>query len=134
MRSHGIPGLLATGEVGAVSGAVSAPFANAHLLAEFGRWVPDESCHLVRLGALFSVSTVHDLANALHYNGPLELLSMWLCLFCGKGMVAEEVLGLRGSLDMAVTAACGARFRPATVNTIRFQAAACKLGGLACVY
>ena len=68
------------------------PLYDAGVLTEFARWVPDESKHLVWLGELFGVTTLAELVAKLDYSGPAELLSMWLCLFCSKGMVPLEVL------------------------------------------
>jgi hypothetical protein len=108
MRSHGISGLVALQELRDPS-APLLPYEKASLLTEFAMWVPDESRHLVRLGRLFGVPTLPGLAGALGYSGPLELLSMWLCLFCGNGMVVKDVFAHCRNSDVAVAAACGAQ-------------------------
>jgi len=105
MRCHGIPGLLAI-RFGTPAGE---KYDEANSLAEFANWVPDESRHLERLGQLFSVTTLHMLAVELGYDGPLELLSMWLCLFCGCGIVVQDVLTHMKDPEVAIAAACGAK-------------------------
>jgi hypothetical protein len=105
MRSHGITGLLAI----RTTAPEGAKYEEANSLAEFANWVPDESRHLERLGQLFSVDTLPELAIALAYDGPMELLSMWLCLFCGRGMVVQDVLMYMKDPAVAIAAACGAK-------------------------
>ena len=109
MRAHGIPGLLAI----RMLDPAGSKYEEANLLAEFARWVPDESRHLERLGQLFSVDTLPNLAIALGYDGPLELLSMWLCLFCGRGMMVQDVLLHMKDPEVAIAAARGAKLDPA---------------------
>ena len=131
MRSHGIPGLLAI----KLLAPAGLKYEDANLLAELARWVPDASRHLERLGQLFSVDTLPKLAIALRYNGPLELLSMWLCLFCGRGVVAQDVLMHMKDPEVAIAAAPAAKLDHAfNARQIRNGVARFKAGVERCLY
>ena len=73
MRSAGIAGLVALGELG--------PWAAWETLGELGKCFPDEGQLLLHWARYFRVATVQSLMGMLHYDGPAELLSMCLCLY-----------------------------------------------------
>lgn len=50
-------------------------------LQVFSAHVPDQGNHLVSLGQKLAVEALGPLCDGLAYDGPPELLSMWLCLF-----------------------------------------------------
>ena len=52
-------------------------------VGDLGHAFPDQKGHLLRLAVGTKVA---DLVNELGYDGPIELLTMYLCLFLGKGM------------------------------------------------
>jgi hypothetical protein len=58
----------------------------AEELQTFRATVPDQRGHLDHCGQLLGVHSVPALCEALGYTGAPEDLSMWLCLFAGKGL------------------------------------------------
>jgi hypothetical protein len=58
----------------------------AEELQTFCATVPDQRNHLEHCGQLLGVQSVPALCEALGYTGAPEDLSMWLCLFAGKGL------------------------------------------------
>jgi hypothetical protein len=73
MRSAGIIGLVALGADG--------PWAASETLQEFRQHFPDEGQHLPHWARYFQVADVLSLVRMLRYSGPLELLTMCLCLY-----------------------------------------------------
>ena len=73
MRSAGIVSLVAFGAEG--------PWAASETLQELGKHFPDEQQHLTHWARYFRVADVLSLMRMLRYDGPLELLSMCLCLY-----------------------------------------------------
>ena len=52
-------------------------------IEDIGTAFPDQKQHVMHLSESMLVS---DLMKDLHYDGPLELLTMYLCFFCSKAM------------------------------------------------
>jgi hypothetical protein len=96
MRVSGIERL---GEVRAVghtgdgltyAARVDAQHAQAELISEHGRRVPDKKGLLAWCGSALGASTVWELARGLEYDGPVEMLSGWLCLFSSPELVTDS--------------------------------------------
>lgn len=84
MRSAGIVSLVAFGAEG--------PWAASETLQELGKHFPDEQQHLTHWARYFRVADVLSLTRMLRYDGPLELLSMCLCLY-QVGTVSNKRMG-----------------------------------------
>jgi len=103
MRAAGIRGLVSLAALGGHRYVSLAPYELAESVGRHCKTVPDQGGHLVRIANLLGVSTMPALANALGYDGPLELLSMWACLFGGKQFVgvADKALNANMALECA---------------------------------
>ena len=84
MRSAGIVSLVAVRAEG--------PWAASETLQELGKHFPDEQQHLTHWSCYFRVADVLSLTRMLRYDGPLELLSMCLCLY-QVGTVSNKRMG-----------------------------------------
>ena len=88
MRAAGIPCLLSLSCLGARRFSSLRPFELAEQVVSHMACVPDESEHLLHLSQAFGASDMSSLGHKLGYDGPLELLSMWLCLFGNNSLSA----------------------------------------------
>ncbi len=98
MRAAGIRGLVSLAVLGGRHFVSLAPYEQAELVELHSETVPDQGKHLKRLSESLGVRSMPDLANKLGYDGPLELLSMWACLFGGKQLVGVASKGFNTSL------------------------------------
>ena len=85
MRYQGIKELTVVSEVDEVRGVPG--FAD-HLQAEevtrFSLSYPDMNCWLLRMAKFLQANNISMLKSKLQYDGPIELLSMWLCLYTAE--------------------------------------------------
>ena len=77
MRAHCIPGLVVVTTEDACAAAV---YSRAASLDHFQHTVPDTHGLLCHLGKLVHATTLPDLCMKLGFKGPMEDLSVWLCL------------------------------------------------------
>ena len=94
MRAEGIRGLVSLVALGGGRYVSLAPFVLAEAVDKHSDTVPDQGKHLERFANLLGVRSMPELANRLGYDGPLELLSMWACLFGVKQFVGVALQGL----------------------------------------
>ena len=98
MRAAGIRSLVSLAVLSGRHFVSLAPYEQAELVKVHSETVPDQGKHLQRLSDSFGVHSMPDLANKLGYDGPLELLSMWACLFGGKQLVGVAGRGFNTAL------------------------------------
>ena len=100
MRAAGIRSLVSLAALGGRRYISLAPYELAEAVEQHSHTVPDQSNHLQRLAKSLGVSSMPDLAGKLGYDGPLELLSMWACLFGSKQLVGVADTGLNPDLAL----------------------------------
>ena len=85
MRYQGIKELTVVSEVDEVR---SVPGFADHVQAEevnrFSVSYPDMNCWLLRMAKFLQADNISMLKAKLQYDGPIELLSMWLCLYTAE--------------------------------------------------
>ena len=100
MRAEGIRGLISLVLLGGHRYVTLAPNEHAEAVQQHSDMVPGQCNHLQRLAKSLGVSSMPDLAGKLGYDGPLELLSMWACLFGSKQLVGVADTGLNPNLAL----------------------------------
>ena len=83
MRAAGIHGLVSLSCLGSNRFGSLAAYEQAEQVTNHMTTVPDQNQHLACLSQAVGVNNMQLLANRIGYDGPLELLSMWTCLFGG---------------------------------------------------
>jgi hypothetical protein len=78
MRAAGIPALILG--VGGLRGSAEVSAA-AETVQVFSQHVPDQAGWLLRLSRHYRETTLLGLANRMNYHEPIELLSMYTCLY-----------------------------------------------------
>ena len=86
MQARAIPRLV---HVTTEDAHASLVYARAANLEYFQQYVPDEHGLLCHFGRLVQATTLPDLCVKLGFKGPMEELSMWLCLASGRRVSSE---------------------------------------------
>lgn len=94
MRRHKIPGVA---RVSTTDPSLASALQRAELLTNHHTTVPDQKNLLLHMGQLFQVTTLPALADILHYTGPLEEMSLWLCLFAADVLCSSNAWKLLSS-------------------------------------
>lgn len=81
MRSVEIQRLVIFGQALAGLPEPAQTLAEHEQLGLFSSYVPDQGGCLTSLGEKYAVDSLGPLCDCLKYDGPPELLSMWLCIF-----------------------------------------------------
>jgi hypothetical protein len=105
MRLHGIDGLVFPGPTASVPELCQ--MARANHVDVFVESVPDTCGHLPHLSRLLAAPTMYELADALKYTGPIELLSMWLCIFGSAELATTDLATTLSDVDRARQIASG---------------------------
>jgi hypothetical protein len=94
MRAAGIHGLVSLSRLGGHRFLSLAPYESAEAVGQHMETVPDQGRHLQRMANSVGEATMPGLASKLGYDGPLELLSMWTCLFGSSALAGVAKRGL----------------------------------------
>jgi hypothetical protein len=96
MRFRNISGLVQVRPVGRGPGAekLAARMEYAERVAVHSKYCADKHSLLELYAAACSKTNMWELAGSLSYNGPLELLSMWTCLFGGSTLTTPSAHAL----------------------------------------
>lgn len=137
MRAAGIHGLVSLSCLGSNRFGSLAAYEQAEQVASHMTTVPDQNQHLAYLSQAVGVNNMQLLANRIGYDGPLELLSMWTCLFGGPTLrLFTRIEAKVTSKVMLERASCSQSMRTREQRKVEHDSrtlrAPCRAPSLAC--